>query len=85
MDKIELAIRIALDAHQGQKDKANAPYILHPLRVMLKMKDAVGMLTAILHDVLEDSNYTAEDLLKQGMPDIVVDAVRCLSKDRNQS
>ena len=49
MDKIEKAIKIALDAHLGQVDKANRPYILHPLRLMLKMNNNPDMITAVLH------------------------------------
>jgi len=82
---IEKAIKIALDAHSGQVDKANKPYILHPLRLMLKMKNELDMITAVLHDVLEDSSYTEVELLREGVPEDVVNAVKCMTKDGVQT
>lgn len=76
---IEKAIRIALDAHHGQVDKSGRAYILHPLRVALAMKDDREFLAAVLHDVLEDSDYTSEDLLRHGFPEEVVEAAVCLT------
>ncbi len=46
---LEDAIQIAAKSHQGQKDKAGAPYILHPLRMMMRLKTEAEMITAILH------------------------------------
>ncbi len=51
---IEDAIFIALQVHQGQKDKAGSSYILHPLRLMLRMRTEGEMMVAVLHDVIED-------------------------------
>ena len=85
MNMIEKAIKIALDAHSGQVDKANKPYILHPLRLMLKMKNELDMITAVLHDVLEDSSYTEVELLREGVPEDVVNAVKCMTKDGAQT
>lgn len=76
---IEKAIRIALDAHHGQLDKSGRAYILHPLRVALGMKEDREFLAAVLHDVIEDSDYTPEDLVRHGFPQEVVDAAVCLS------
>ena len=53
---LEDAIVIAVEAHKGQTDKAGAPYILHPLRMMMRLKSEAEMVTAILHDVIEDSS-----------------------------
>lgn len=53
---IEDAILIAAEAHKGEKDKAGAAYILHPLRMMMRMKTEAEMMTAILHDVVEDTD-----------------------------
>jgi (p)ppGpp synthase/HD superfamily hydrolase len=55
---IENAIDLALRAHKGQKDKAGAPYILHPLRVMLSMDTDIERKVAVLHDVIEDGGIT---------------------------
>jgi len=52
MPTFEDAILLAMKAHQGQRDKAGAPYILHPLRVMLSMETETEMIVAVLHDVV---------------------------------
>ncbi|MDN3640868.1 GTP pyrophosphokinase [Simiduia curdlanivorans] len=80
MDIIEKSLEIALKAYSGQKDKAGKTYILHPLRIMSKMESEYEMSAALLHDVIEDSDYTAENLLAEGIPREVVEAVQLLSK-----
>lgn len=80
MSQIEIALTLALKAHAGQLDKGGAVYILHPLRVMTKMSNDTERAVALLHDVLEDSAYTAEDLLESGISAEVVEAVIALSK-----
>ena len=80
MSQIEIALTLALKAHAGQLDKGGAVYILHPLRVMTKMSNNTERAVALLHDVLEDSAYTAEDLLESGISAEVVEAVIALSK-----
>ncbi len=84
MDVIELSIQIALNAYKGQKDKAGKTYILHPLRLMAKMDTQEEKSVALLHDVVEDSSYTAEDLLNEGIPANVVDAVLALTKKEGE-
>ncbi len=74
---IEQALQIALNAHKGQTAKAGKPYILHPLRVMAMMDTEEEMVTALLHDVLEDSN---EDI--RSMPYHIIDAVVALTKSK---
>ena len=54
MSTLERAVAIAATAHEGQRDKADAPYILHPLRVMLRLTSEAERITAVLHDVVED-------------------------------
>ena len=85
MDIIEKSLEIALKAYSGQKDKAGKTYILHPLRVMAKMETEEEMSVAILHDVIEDSDYTADDLLNEGIPSNVVEAVQLLSKEEGEN
>jgi len=80
MKLIEKSLHIALRAYAGKTDKAGREYILHPLRVMAKMKTDEEMSAALLHDVLEDSDITAEQLLAEGIPAEVVEAVQYLSK-----
>ena len=62
---LEQAIEIALEAHAGQLDKAGKPYILHPLRVMMTVEGPSldsARVVAVLHDVVEDSDWTVEKL-----------------------
>jgi (p)ppGpp synthase/HD superfamily hydrolase len=84
MELIETSLTIALRAYAGKVDKAGREYILHPLRVMAKMKTDEEMSAALLHDVLEDSEITAEQLLAEGIPTQVVEAVQYLSKHENE-
>ena len=85
MELIEKSLEIALKAYRGQKDKAGKPYILHPLRLMAKMDTEEEMAVALLHDVIEDSDYTVEALLNNGIPYDVVTAVECLTKVDGES
>ena len=77
---LDKAVSIAKFAHQGQVDKAGVDYINHPIRVMNAVDDVKEKIVAVLHDVVEDSDITLEDLRKQGFEDDVVIAVGCLTK-----
>lgn len=77
---VEDAISIAAQAHKGQKDKAGAPYLLHPLRMMLRMKSEAAMIAAVLHDVVEDTDWTLDRLRGEGFTDEVLAAVECLTR-----
>jgi len=85
MTLIETSLAIALRAYTGKTDKAGQDYIRHPLRLMAKMTTDYEMSVALLHDVIEDSNITAADLLAEGIPDEVVDAVLCLTKQAGEN
>ncbi len=80
MSTLERAIEIAAGAHAGQRDKAGAPYILHPLRVMLSVKEPAQRIAAVLHDVVEDTPWTLEQLRAEGFGDEVLRAVDALTK-----
>ena len=84
---LDKAIQIAAAAHAGQFDKGGMPYLMHPMRVMsfLKGNDEELQCIAILHDVLEDSSVTAEDLLATGMTKRIVAGVQCLTKIKDES
>lgn len=85
--ELALAIKIAADGHLNQKDKGGNPYILHPLKVMhyLKTDDFQLMAIAALHDVVEDTDVTASDLVIMGFSNRVKDAVVILTKKEGQS
>ncbi len=80
MATLEDAIALAVRAHRGQTDKAGAPYVLHVLRVMLRMPDETAMTAAVLHDVVEDTPHTLDGLRAAGFSEAVVDAVDALTR-----
>ena len=69
MTTLEKAINIAVEAHKGQTDKAGKPYIMHLLRVMMKGKTEEEQICGVLHDLIEDTHWTAEDLRKENFPE----------------
>ncbi len=78
---VEDAIAIAALAHKGQTEKAVARYILHPLRIMMKMETESEMMAGILHDVVEDcEEWTIEKLREQNFSEEVLEAVDCLTR-----
>jgi guanosine-3',5'-bis(diphosphate) 3'-pyrophosphohydrolase len=85
MSTLERAIEIAARAHAGQIDKGGQPYILHPLRVMLAVKGKHERMAAVLHDVVEDTPITIDDLRSEGFPDEVLTAVLALTKTNGES
>ncbi|MFB3902493.1 MAG: YfiT family bacillithiol transferase [Acidobacteriota bacterium] len=80
MTPLEKAIFIAVQAHAGAKDKAGEAYVLHPLRMMMKMSTETERVVAVLHDVVEDSDWTLEGLRREGFTEDVVDAVDHLTR-----
>lgn len=85
MATLEDAVSIAALAHRSQKDKAGAPYLLHPLRMMLRMKSEAAMMAAVLHDVVEDTDWTLEQLREHGFSDEVLEAIECLTHRSGES
>jgi (p)ppGpp synthase/HD superfamily hydrolase len=80
MANLEHAILLAVNVHRGQTDKAGAPYILHPLRMMMRMQTDAERMAAVLHDVVEDTPWTLEALRAEGFPDEVLEAVDRLTR-----
>ena len=78
---LERAIEIAVEAHKGQKDKGGSPYILHPLRVMMSVDLELEKIVAVLHDVVEDSNWTFEALLAERFSIEVIEALKSVTKN----
>lgn len=74
------AIQLARRAHEGQLDKSGRPYIAHPLRVMGSVTGTHERMTAVLHDVVEDTSVTMADLTALGCPDEVLAAVAAISR-----
>ena len=83
MATLERALEIAAEAHRGQLDRTGEPYLLHPIRVMLRVRDESERLVALLHDVVEDNEaWTLDRLRAEGFPDEVVEAVDRLTRRR---
>ena len=74
------AMHIAYNAHHGQLDKSGAPYIFHPIHLAEQMEDEFSCCAALLHDVVEDTDVTLDDLRKD-FPEEVVEAVRLLTHE----
>lgn len=78
------AMKVAYEAHHGQTDRSGTPYIFHPFHVAEQMDDELSICTALLHDVIEDTEITFEDLTGE-FPEEVVEALRCLTRDKNMN
>src|SRR4051812_17032275 len=80
-----IADAIALAAeHHRDTDKGGAPYILHPIRVMLAMTTDEARTVAVLHDLLEDTKVTAEDLRKRGYREPEIEALQALTRKKDK-
>ena len=84
MSTLEKAISLAVRAHEGQVDKAGAPYLLHPLRVMLRMVTEEEMIVAVLHDVAEDASVSLQDLRRMGYTENVVEAIESVTRRHHE-
>ena len=84
MSTLERAIAIAAEAHTGVVDKAGAPYILHPLRVMLGVSTMDERMVAVMHDVVEDSPWTFERLRVEGFSEAVIAGLDAVTKRKGE-
>jgi len=80
-DLTKKALLIAYDAHKDQVDRTGLPYIFHPYHLAEQMSDEASICAAFLHDVVEDTEITFEDLIEAGIPAEIVEAVRLLTHD----
>jgi (p)ppGpp synthase/HD superfamily hydrolase len=85
MTLLEKAISLALEIHAGQTDRAGHPYILHPLTLMMQMESDDERITAVLHDTIEDSDLTIDQLQqKLNLPAHIAEAIDLLSHDKDE-
>ena len=85
MDELlERAIKLAEKYHEGQFDKGGSPYIEHPLRVMEGVESLEEKILAVLHDVLEDCQVSKDELIKEGIPEYLLDKLEILCKGKNE-
>ncbi|MGA2229969.1 MAG: HD domain-containing protein [Tepidisphaeraceae bacterium] len=82
---LEDAIALAVEAHRGQRDKNGQPYILHPLRVMFFCETVNERIVAVLHDVVEDTGRTFDDLRKLGFSEEIIAALDCVTKREGEN
>ena len=80
-DQTKKAIKLMFKAHKDQTDKSGLPYVFHPFHLAEQMKDEATTVTALLHDVVEDTDYTIENIETMGFGRDVCDALRFLTHD----
>ena len=77
---LERAIQIAVEAHAGAKDRGGKAYILHPISVMMRCETDEEKIVAILHDVVEDTDWTFEALREEGFTETIIEALKTVTK-----
>lgn len=77
------AIKLMFEKHKDQVDKSGMPYVFHPFHLAEQMDDEETTITALLHDIVEDTNTTFEDLRKLGFSDNVINALKLMTHDKN--
>lgn len=82
-DMTKKAMKLCFEAHKEQVDKSGLPYVFHPFHVAEQMQDEVTTTVALLHDVVEDTDYTLKDLSEMGFPQAVTDALSLLTHDKS--
>lgn len=85
MSTLERAIALAATAHEGQKDKAGAPYILHVLRVMIRLETPEERMAGVLHDVVEDCGWTLDRLRAEGFSEDVIGGVDAVTRRETET
>lgn len=77
------ALKLCFEAHKEQTDKSGMPYVFHPFHLAEQMTDEATTVVALLHDVVEDTDITFEDLKEQGFSDEIINALKLLTHDKN--
>ena len=80
-DLTKQAMKLCFAAHKDQTDKSGLPYVFHPFHLAEQMPDEESTVVALLHDVVEDTPYTLEDLAQMGFPQPVLEALRLMTHD----
>ena len=80
-EQTKKAMRLSFKAHEGQLDRCGIPYVTHPLHLAEQMPDEDCTVAALLHDVVEDTDYSLEDLRRMGFPPRALEAVALLTHD----
>ena len=80
-EQTKKAMKLCFAAHKDQVDKSGMPYVFHPFHLAEQMTDDATTVTALLHDVVEDTDYTLNDLRAMGFPEAAVDAIAMMTHD----
>lgn len=76
------ALALCFEAHKEQKDDSGLPYVFHPFHLAEQMNDEATTVVALLHDVVEDTHYTINDIKEMGFSKEVLDAIKLLTHDK---
>lgn len=82
-DLTKAAMRLSFEAHKGQIDKGRVPYVYHPFHLAEQMKTEETVIVALLHDVVEDTERTIDDIRALGFPESVIEALSILTHDKS--
>lgn len=82
---LEKAAKICVTKHAGQRDKSGTAYFLHPMRVAMRCRTDEEKIVAMLHDVIEDTDATAEYLIEEGFPKYIVDSILSVTKEAGEN
>ena len=82
-DLTKKALKLCFEAHKEQTDKSGMPYVFHPFHLAEQMADEATTVVALLHDVVEDTELTFEDLEKQGFNDEIIKALMLLTHEKS--
>ena len=77
------ALKLCFEAHKNQVDKTGLPYVFHPFHLAEQMNDEITTVCALLHDVIEDTDYTFSDLENMGFPNEVIETLKLLTHEDN--
>ena len=80
-DNTKKAMKLCFKAHKDQVDKSGMPYVFHPFHVAEQMTDEVTTIVALLHDVVEDTDYTLEDIAAEGFGKEILEAVALMTHE----
>jgi len=75
------ALKLCFEAHKDQTDKSGMPYVFHPFHLAEQMSDEKTTVVALLHDVIEDTDYTLDDLKNMGYSDDILSAIALMTND----
>lgn len=83
-EKIKKALKLCFEAHKNQTDKSGMPYVFHPFHLAEQMSSEATVITALLHDVVEDTDYTLDDLREMDFGEEVIEALALLTHDDSE-